>query len=303
MVTTRSKTAPPCQRRRPDFATHPTEEELITSFLGPRVVGGGEKRGAPPSFIHDADVYAVGPGTITSEFAPARAANGDEAWYFFSAVRAKTRDGQRKARTVETGEGCWHSEAGARPVVEEPRHRLGHRQSFSFVTKVDGRRVRSGWLMVELGLDDADDTVLCKIYYSPRAHAGGRTSAAPSRAGHKRKAAAAADDDRNPAPVRQRQRALPATRSDVPAADVQEEGSTQDGGLADENPVADDDTEELWQDDSPLSWWMRNRDYFIVRFGIVDRPVEEIQKEFSDFMQALEDIGKDRSEMELPPSP
>ncbi|KAG0538886.1 hypothetical protein BDA96_03G275500 [Sorghum bicolor] len=288
MVATRSKTAPgpqPPSRPRADLAAHPPEEELVTSFLRPRVVSGHGDRDSRPcsaSFIHDADVYAAGPRELTGGHAPAVASNGDSAWYFFSAVRAKTRDGQRKARTVDTGEGCWHSEAGAKPVLEGDGHGrvlVGHRQGFSFVTKVDGRRVRSGWLMVELSLDgaDADDVVLCKIYFSPRARASASASASASAAsaGRKRKAAAAADD-KNPANSARQRRRGPGTST--PNAD--EKDSTQSRGLADEDSPATDDPGALWTDDSFFSWWMRNKDRFMEEYSIVDRTDEEIQKTY-----------------------
>jgi hypothetical protein len=146
-TTTRFSNEPASPRPLTAFFSHPSEDELLETHLRSRVSGSK----TPCAFIHDADVYSADPAELTNRFASAVASNGDRAWYFFSAVRAKSREGQRKARTV--GEGCWHSEAGARPVLLEHRRRLGHRQSFSFVTKEEGRRVRSGWLMVEFGLD------------------------------------------------------------------------------------------------------------------------------------------------------
>ncbi|WVZ69286.1 hypothetical protein U9M48_018097 [Paspalum notatum var. saurae] len=295
MVCTRRKTtAPP---RLPDLACHPSEEELITSFLRPRVVSGDR---TACTFIHDADIYAATPTELTGGFDPAVASNGDRAWYFFSAVRAKTRDGQRKARTVDTGEGCWHSEAGAKPVVGDNGRRLGQRQSFSFVTKLDGRRVRSGWLMVELSLGDADGDVgggmaLCKIYFSPRARVdGGSTAAAAAaasssagRSNNKRKAAA--DDDKSPAASAARQRGVSGGRrpgneaagephdDDVATADA--EGRR--GGHAGESSAADGGPGALWtDDDSSFSRWMRDRDRWAKEYNIVDRPDAEIQKDY-----------------------
>ncbi|XP_062180038.1 uncharacterized protein LOC133884589 [Phragmites australis] len=287
MVATRSKTAP---QPGHDFLSHPSEDELITSFLRPRVASADWSC----KLIHDADVYSAGPASLTNEFAPAIASNGDKAWYFFSAVRAKSRCGQRKARTVDTGEGCWHSEAGAKPVVEQPCRRLGHRQSFSFVTMVDGRRVRSGWLMVEVGIDDAEDMVLCKIYFSPRAHPAGRTAVALS-AGRKRKAAVA---DKNPAPVPQRRRVRPTEE-----AVAEEKDNTQGGGLVGDNSVADD-PEALWTDDSSFSRYMRNKDRVLAEADHVDRPDAELQADLGlgDFMRLLNSPGKDRYELP-PPSP
>ncbi|KAF8696001.1 hypothetical protein HU200_036882 [Digitaria exilis] len=271
VVTTRAKTEPRPRPPPPDLSSHPYEEELITRFLRPRAAASTttDHPCASASFVHDADVYSACPDELTSRN------NGDDdgAWYFLSAVRAKTRDGQRKARTVDTGEGCWHSEAGAKPVVDETGWLLGHRQSFSFVTKVDGGRVRSGWLMVELSLDadddvdeNATDMVLCKIYFSPRARLNGRGApTSSSAAGRKRKAAV--DDKKNPTLSRQRRRRVDDTTSDA------EEKDRNKGG-----EMANDEEEELWADDSSFSWWMRNMDQLMKEYNIVDRPDEEIQK-------------------------
>ncbi|CAL4955182.1 unnamed protein product [Urochloa decumbens] len=306
VVSTRRQTAGPGPRQPvPDLEAHPSEEELIASFLRPCAAAVASGAAPPPCapFVHDADVYSADPAELTAAFAPAVAGgNGDEAWYFLSAVRAKTRDGQRKARTVDSGEGCWHSEAGAKPVVDDAGRCLGHRQSFSFVTKVDGRRVRSGWLMVELGLDGDDaGVVLCKIYFSPRARVGGGGAAG----GRKRKAAAAGDRN-NPA-RQQRRRTRPTAEAgaslddDGEDDDGEEEESTHGGGMiAEESSAAGgqgkEEEEELWTDDSFFSWWMRNRMQLMEEYGIVDRSDEEILEAtgFDKVVKALESNVRSR---------
>ncbi|KAF0912161.1 hypothetical protein E2562_013049 [Oryza meyeriana var. granulata] len=152
---------------------HPSEQELIASYLHPRLTKAGGSKSSPRChFIHNGDVYADDPAELTARFLPACAADGVKAWYFFSAVRTATEHGKRRTRAVESGAGCWHSEAGVRAVVDAGGRRVGHRQFFSFVKKrEDGKRVRTGWLMVELGLDsETEDAsmVLCKIYLTPR---------------------------------------------------------------------------------------------------------------------------------------
>ncbi|CAO1945510.1 unnamed protein product [Urochloa humidicola] len=295
VVATRRQTAGPGPRApQPDLEAHPSEEELIASILRPCAAASGASPPPCPPFVHEADVYSADPAELTAAFAPAVAgSNGDMAWYFLSGVRAKTRDGQRKARTVDSGEGCWHSEAGAKPVVDDAGRCLGHRQSFSFVTKVDGRRVRSGWLMVELSLDGDDGgMVLCKIYFSPRARVGGGGPAA----GRKRKAA----DRNSPATAaRRRRRCERPTATEAGASldeedddNEEEEESTQGGGgIAEESSAAGGEKEEeLWTDDSFFSWWMRNRSQLMKEFNIVDRSDEEILKDtgYDKHLKAIE---------------
>ncbi|XP_062206493.1 NAC domain-containing protein 22-like [Phragmites australis] len=166
---------PPCAA----FHSHPSDLELVKSYLRPWVAS-GLKAG---TFIHEADVYAADPTDLTREFPPAVAQDGERAWYFFTPLRRKNGRGRRKARTVANGDGCWHNEAKSKPVVDglEGRRQIGHRQSFSFVKKEGGVRVRTGWLMMELRLErdhghgheapeegSLGNLVLCKVYRSPR---------------------------------------------------------------------------------------------------------------------------------------
>ncbi|XP_051221572.1 transcription factor JUNGBRUNNEN 1-like [Lolium perenne] len=154
---------------------HPSDLELFKKYLIPWIMGNSAK----PEFIHQFDVYTADPTELTKKFLPTLVDDGEQAWYFFSPVRAKGRRGPRKARTA--GEGCWHSEAGSKPVKDDLGDTIGRRQFFSFVYKTDdGRsRIRTGWLMVELGLHHEKDAnrpleemVLCKIYFTPRTPSG-----------------------------------------------------------------------------------------------------------------------------------
>ncbi|KQK09093.1 hypothetical protein BRADI_2g46020v3, partial [Brachypodium distachyon] len=209
---------PKVPQRRNAFAldAQPSDQELLSSFLRERVSSGAgsDKNSSCGGFIHEADVYSAHPAELTRRHGAALASNGEEAWYFFSAVRAKGSG--RRARTVDSGEGCWHSEAGSKPVVSAHLRGggggglLGHRQNFSFVTKEDGVRVRSGWLMVELGLhgDGQDEVTICKVYFSPRTAAKNQrkkpalSSSSSSSATRKRKVA----ETTTPAPAGQRRR-------------------------------------------------------------------------------------------------
>lgn len=174
----RSPSAAANKRPSAAFQSHPTDLELVNSYLRPWVETGLK---AGP-FIHEADVYAADPADLTRQFAPAVAQDGERAWYFFTPLRHKSVRGKRKARTVATGGGCWHNEAKSKPVCTRlnGKVQIGHRQSFSFVNKEGGQRVRTGWLMMELRLlkegtgqgaqaeDAVGNLVLCKVYRSPR---------------------------------------------------------------------------------------------------------------------------------------
>jgi len=208
----------------------------VKSYLIPRVASGQH----PCKFTHDADLYAAGPAALTSQFPPATASDGEKAWYIFTSLPAKSIHGQRRPRTVATGEGCWHSEAGVKPVFDGD-HQIGWRQFFSFMTKEEGQRVRnirSGWIMVEIGLEQegsSDELVLCKVYRSPRkgpAPSAVESTAAAGTSGRKRKA-----DDNNTGvvtPVLTLGTAPGAKRSTAPTAPSgrkRKDGDTNSGAV------------------------------------------------------------------------
>ena len=243
---------------RPHFTldAHPCEQELIAAYLGPRVTDGDMSC----KFIHEGDVYAAHPEDLTQQYAAAVASNGDEAWYFFTAVRAK--GGGRRGRTVDSQEGCWHSEAGSKPEVSAHHHGgglLGHRQNFSFVTKEDGVRVRSGWLMVELGLhgDGQDEVTLCKVYFSPRAAKNNKKPAASSSA-RKRKA-----DAGSPAPARQCRRRREMNQDDHPVEKQAVKAGKQEGFVEESSA---DEPEVV--DPNDFFWWLRNKEKVRLALGI-----------------------------------
>ncbi|CAM0882043.1 unnamed protein product [Alopecurus aequalis] len=247
--TRRSKATP----NRQDFEldAHPSEQELISSYLTPRVVDGDKSC----RFIHNGDVYAAHPADITREYAPAVSSNGDEAWYFFTAVRA--RGGGRKARTLDLGEGCWHSEAGSKPVVSAHHGGVGYRQNFSFVTKEDGARVRSGWLMVELGLHDdgQDEVTLCKVYFSPRAAAK-----KPAASARKRKADAPAPAHQCHRRARQKTSGSDTDQDEHPAENGDHAKAGKQEGLVEPEVEVEDRT--------CFYWWLRNKDTVRVEAGM-----------------------------------
>ncbi|CAO2183285.1 unnamed protein product [Urochloa humidicola] len=236
---------PPCAA----FQSHPTDLELVNSYLRPWVET-GLKAGA---FIHEADVYAADPADLTRRFAPAVAQDGERAWYFFTPLRHKSVRGKRKARTVATGGGCWHNEAKSKPVYTgiNGKRQIGHRQSFSFVKKDGGGRVRTGWLMMELrllkdGAAAADgkgeaaalgNLVLCKVYRSPRNPEPGDKE--PARA-LKEEAAAAADDDESSGRTADADDDDDDDSSDAPQATAPASGSKRksDGEESSEGTVA-----------------------------------------------------------------
>ncbi|CAO1947979.1 unnamed protein product [Urochloa humidicola] len=152
----------------PPSHSHPSDVELIDSYLRRRVVSGpGATVG---DFINEADLYAVGPDHLTAEFRPVTSGDGKTAWYFFTTL--KHESGFKHAgikRAVDSGEGRWEEEGSPQPVLGgRPTRQIGQRQAFAFARNEEGARgVRSGWFMVELRVDPSDLLVVCKVYRGP----------------------------------------------------------------------------------------------------------------------------------------
>ncbi|CAO2183286.1 unnamed protein product [Urochloa humidicola] len=151
----------------PPFPSHPSDAELIESYLRPRVVSGAKVG----EFIHEVDwLYAAAPDDLTGPLRPATAGDGEKAWYFFTTVQYKSEFKVRIRRAVDAGERCWESEEESpQPVLSDlggQQIQIGLRQAFAFVRKEGARAVRSGWIMVELRLDPKELRVMCKVYRS-----------------------------------------------------------------------------------------------------------------------------------------
>ena len=80
------------------------------------------------------------------------------------ATAAEEQTGRRFVRKVRDGSGTWHSDATERPVLDALNRGwvVGRRQPFAFTT-TEGRKVRTGWRMVELraGAKDEEDGRRC----------------------------------------------------------------------------------------------------------------------------------------------
>ncbi|KAG8098854.1 hypothetical protein GUJ93_ZPchr0013g34836 [Zizania palustris] len=189
------------------YSFQPSDDELITLFLRPKIAKKPFQQGA----INVADVYSADPAELVARHPPALGTQGNSSvWYFFCPPRftsksASSGSGRRQRTIGGAGESVWKSEGGKKAVNGVDGGRIGYLQKFSYGTyKPPGRTfTRLGWCMVEFGIDDQDNTngedkqVLCKVYRSPRAvYAEARNVAAAAKAGSpcsgsKRKA----DDD------------------------------------------------------------------------------------------------------------
>ncbi|KAL6639288.1 hypothetical protein ACP70R_023018 [Stipagrostis hirtigluma subsp. patula] len=169
------------------------DHELVDRYLRAKIAG--ELRTG--RFIIDADVCSAPPYVLAERHAPAPApapgtgAGDSRVWYFFSPVRYVGASKTMRWRTVDGtgGKERWHAEGKDKPVKGSAG---GYLTKLSYRVKTaPGVIEKPGWLMVEYGIYGSDDTVLCKVYKSPRGP--GRScassgSSSESSSGRKRKA-------------------------------------------------------------------------------------------------------------------
>ncbi|KAL6627402.1 hypothetical protein ACP70R_031128 [Stipagrostis hirtigluma subsp. patula] len=174
-------------------ANHPRDDTLINHYLHAKIAG--EMHGhASDCFAHDVDVCSVPPYKLAEEHSSVAGAGSADGrvWFFFSPARYVGASKKMRLRTVggTGGKEHWHAEGKGKPVKGTAD---GYITKLSYHVKiapgVDAEK--PGWLMVEYGVTGAD-TVLCKIYKSPRGTGRSRassSSSSPASCGRKRKAA------------------------------------------------------------------------------------------------------------------
>ncbi|KAL6840558.1 hypothetical protein ACP4OV_030368 [Aristida adscensionis] len=148
------------------FVFCPSDETLVDLYLRAKLAG------APHAcrFLVDADVCSAPPYELAERHLPATGAAGSadgRVWYFFSPARYVGGTKKMRWRAIDgTGGGeCWHSEGKEKKTG---RGAGGYLKKFSYHVKTAAGVVeKPGWLMVEYGVAGCD-TVLCKVYRSPR---------------------------------------------------------------------------------------------------------------------------------------
>ncbi|XP_048547451.1 NAC domain-containing protein 48-like [Triticum urartu] len=194
---------PPPPQPAPGFAFCPTDRELVSFYLRPRI-SGQPLPDAAKQFFHEADVYATDPASLVAGRlpGPARAQGESKNWYFFSLVKPRSAQDSRKCRIVGGGKGTWKQERGNGVVGAEGRA-VGRLERFTYTPNPKEDKKPPEWLMTEFSVDQHDDggqprpvLCLCKIYQSPRFLKSASKNSASAR---KRKSAA----DESPAVKRQ----------------------------------------------------------------------------------------------------
>ncbi|KAM3273971.1 hypothetical protein ACQJBY_043256 [Aegilops geniculata] len=148
----------------PGFRFHPTDEEIITSYL--------LRKFLDPSFVS----HAVGEVDLNScepRDLPGKANMGEKEWYFFVHKDLKYPTGSRANRA--TKEGYWKATGKDREIFK-PRARelVGMKKTLVFYTGRAPRGAKSEWVMHEFRLEGKsrgktmnnpkDEWVVCKVF-------------------------------------------------------------------------------------------------------------------------------------------
>nr|WLO57473.1 NAC transcription factor 14 [Rheum palmatum] len=164
----------------PGFRFHPTDEELVVHYLKKKT----QSAPLPVAIIAEVDLYKFDPWEL-----PAKAAFGEQEWYFFSPRDRKYPNGARPNRAATSG--YWKATGTDKPVLTSGgTQKVGVKKALVFYRGKPPRGVKTNWIMHEYrqvdnkpnnkppGYDPAnkraslrlDDWVLCRIYKknSPR---------------------------------------------------------------------------------------------------------------------------------------
>ncbi|KAK9085393.1 hypothetical protein Sjap_025804 [Stephania japonica] len=152
----------------PGFRFHPTDEELITHYLKPKVLSSSPSPIA--SLITDTDLYKFNPWDL-----PGKASFRQEEWFFFSPRDRKYPNGDRPNRAA--GCGYWKATGTDKPILSSCGSMcLGVKKALVFYKGKPSKGLKTDWVMDEYRLlDDAarsprvkgsmrlDDWVLCRV--------------------------------------------------------------------------------------------------------------------------------------------
>ncbi|KAL3691308.1 hypothetical protein R1sor_004959 [Riccia sorocarpa] len=162
----------------PGFRFHPTDEELVLHYLGPKA----EAYVFSLPVIADVDLYKHDPWDLPGMYPPDKAIFGEREWYFFSPRDRKYPNGARPNRAA--GSGYWKATGTDKPIyrtkdVKTPA-KIGVKKALVFYKGRAPKGVKTNWIMHEYRLAEngispthhvhrkgslrLDDWVLCRIY-------------------------------------------------------------------------------------------------------------------------------------------
>lgn len=155
-----------CMDLPPGFRFHPTDEEIITHYLSPKVVN--------PSFsaraVGEVDLNKCEPWDL-----PSKAKMGEKEWYFFCQRDRKYPTGMRTNRATEAG--YWKATGKDKEIYRGKGILVGMKKTLVFYTGRAPKGEKSNWVMHEYRLEGKsaynaafpkpakDEWVVCRVFH------------------------------------------------------------------------------------------------------------------------------------------
>ncbi|VAI94366.1 unnamed protein product [Triticum turgidum subsp. durum] len=126
----------------PGFRFHPTDEEIINSYLVPKVLDEASIAAA----IEDVNLNKYEPWEL-----PKKAKMGEKEWYFYSRKDRKYPTGIRTNRMM--GDGYWKATGKDKEIFHPPHTLIGMKKTLIFYKGRAPRGEKTNWIMHEYRLE------------------------------------------------------------------------------------------------------------------------------------------------------
>ncbi|KAI3511921.1 hypothetical protein L1887_19082 [Cichorium endivia] len=149
----------------PGFRFHPTDEEIVTHYLTPKVLN----RSFTASAIGEADLNKSEPWDL-----PKKAKMGEKEWFFFCQRDRKYPTGMRTNRATESG--YWKATGKDKEIFRPVGNLVGMKKTLVFYRGRAPRGEKTNWVMHEFRLEgkfsyynmptpSEDEWVVCRVFH------------------------------------------------------------------------------------------------------------------------------------------
>ncbi|KAI3738590.1 hypothetical protein L2E82_28627 [Cichorium intybus] len=149
----------------PGFRFHPTDEEIVTHYLTPKVLN----RSFTASAIGEADLNKSEPWDL-----PKKAKMGEKEWFFFFQRDRKYPTGMRTNRATESG--YWKATGKDKEIFRPVGNLVGMKKTLVFYKGRAPRGEKTNWVMHEFRLEgkfsyynmptpSEDEWVVCRVFH------------------------------------------------------------------------------------------------------------------------------------------
>ncbi|CAL9194014.1 unnamed protein product [Musa hybrid cultivar] len=161
-----SKEEEECMNLPPGFRFHPTDEEVITHYLSPKIVDHSFSATA----MGEVDLNRCEPWDL-----PSNAKMGEKEWFFFFQKDRKYPTGTRTNRATETG--FWKATGKDKEILKGRGVVVGMKKTLVFYRGRAPKGAKTNWVMHEYRLEGTstlipnlpksakDEWVVCKVFH------------------------------------------------------------------------------------------------------------------------------------------